>query len=96
MKHNLSRFVPCLLAVLLASATAGAAFWQEWKSGIEWPEPAVIDPGGPGQAPSDAIVLFDGKDLSAFKGGDRWEITDEGYAIVRGGSISTNQAFGDM
>ena len=31
-------------------------------------EPPVIDPGPVGGPPSDAIVLFDGKDLSKFRG----------------------------
>ena len=43
----------------------------EWKSGIVWPEPKVIDPGDATKAPSDAIVLFDGKDLSQWEGGDQ-------------------------
>jgi len=30
----------------------------------EGPQPPVVDPGGPGKAPSDAIVLFDGRDNS--------------------------------
>src|SRR4051812_43887993 len=34
----------------------------------EDPQPTVIDPGASGTAPSDAIVLFDGKDLSKFRG----------------------------
>ena len=35
----------------------------------EDPQPPVITPGAlPGAAPSDAIVLFDGKDLSKFRG----------------------------
>jgi len=28
----------------------------------EGPQPAVVDPGGPGKPPSDAIVLFNGRD----------------------------------
>ena len=40
------------------------------------------------------IVLFDGKDLSQWKGGDAWEIRD-GYAITRKHDISTKEAFGD-
>ena len=59
-------------------------------------EPRVIDPGPP---PSDAIVLFDGKDLSQWAGEKngpaKWEIKD-GVATVNGtGSISTKQEFGD-
>jgi len=64
-----------------------------WLSGIEWPEPKVIDPGGPGKAPSDAIVLFDGKDLSAWEGAEKWTIED-GVAIC-GGPLKTKQPFGD-
>ena len=32
----------------------------------EGPQPAVVDPGGPGKAPSDAIVLFNGRDNSGW------------------------------
>jgi hypothetical protein len=67
---------------------------REYKSGIVWPEPSVIVPGPAGAPPSDAIVLFDGKDLSQWKGGDNWEITD-GVATARKNGISTKQSFGD-
>jgi len=64
--------------------------------GIGADEPKVIDPGPP---PSDAIVLFDGKDLSRWaneSGGEaKWTIKD-GVATVNGtGSIMTRQEFGD-
>jgi hypothetical protein len=32
----------------------------------EGPQPTVVDPGGPGKAPSDAVVLFDGRDNSGW------------------------------
>src|SRR5437764_2153806 len=59
-------------------------------------EPRIIEPGPP---PSDAIVLFDGKDLSQWKGEKngpaKWEVKD-GVATVNGtGGISTKQEFGD-
>jgi hypothetical protein len=59
-------------------------------------EPRVIEPGPP---PSDAIVLFDGKDLSqwesAKKGPAKWFVND-GIATVNGsGNITTKQEFGD-
>src|SRR5437763_13815654 len=60
-------------------------------------EPRVIDPGPP---PSDAIVLFDGKDLSKWRsekdgGPARWEL-NESVATVNGtGSIRTQDGFGD-
>ena len=36
----------------------------EYLSGIKWPEPAIITPGKTAaDPPSDAIILFDGKDI---------------------------------
>jgi len=66
----------------------------EYLSGKVWPEPKVIEPGAEGSGPSDAIVLFDGKDLSQWEGGEKWVIQD-GAAISRGGGIHTKQEFGD-
>jgi hypothetical protein len=66
---------------------------REYNSGIVWPEPKVIDPGPPGGPPSDAIVLFDGKNLDAWKGGERWKIV--GGEAISGGSLTSKQAFGD-
>jgi hypothetical protein len=59
-------------------------------------EPRIIEPGPP---PSDAIVLFDGKDLSRWKGDKdgpaKWEVKDGVVTINGTGSISTKQEFGD-
>ena len=84
----------CSLALLILGATGTLwAFVQEYKSGIIWPEPPLVTTNDKG-VPSDAIVLFDGKDMSAWNGGDKWEIKD-GYALVRGG-VTSKQAFGDV
>lgn len=83
-----------LAGVLLAAASLGALPLKEWSSGKVWPEPKVVDPGPAGGPPSDAIVLFDGKDLSAFKGGESWKIAD-GAMTVGGGPIVSKQGFGD-
>lgn len=80
-----------VLAVLGWTACCPAA---EWKSGIVWPEPPVVDPGPPGGPPSDAIVLFDGKDLSKWHNGENWIIKD-GYAIANKSGITTKDSFGD-
>ena len=66
-----------------------------WK-----PAPAVVDPGRPGRPPSDAVVLFDGTDLSAWRGRDGaapWKVAD-GVLTVRpgAGNLTTKQAFGDV
>jgi len=64
------------------------------------PVPAIVDPGGGSKAPSDAIVLFDGTDLSAWEGRDgdaAWEVKDGAFTVVpRTGSITTRRAFGDV
>jgi hypothetical protein len=79
---------------------------EQWKiHDIDRPQPAVVDLGGsnaerpPGPPPSDAVVLFDGRDLSKWRSGDgaaKWRVADGYIEIVKGaGSISTRQAFGD-
>jgi hypothetical protein len=65
-------------------------------------EPPVVTPGKTGgDPPSDAIILFDGKDISKWRsvkdGGDaRWQIKD-GYieVIPQSGDIATKEEFGD-
>lgn len=70
------------------------------------PQPKVIAPGTaslqelPGQPPSDAIVLFNGRDLSQWestKGGPaKWKVENGYMEIVRKtGSIRTKRGFGD-
>ena len=65
------------------------------------PRPRVVTPsaaGEPVRAPSDAIVLFDGKDLSRWTSGEKpaqWKV-EHGYAEVNGtGDVETKDAFGD-
>jgi len=94
MKRRVLPMVCCLAAAVLTTTFLTAAFSAEWVSGIPWKEPPVIDPGPPGGPPSDAIVLFDGKDLSQWEGGEKWTIEDD-FAISKGGGIQTKQPFGD-
>lgn len=71
----------------------------------ERPQPAVVTPGTfptPerfGKAPSDAVVLFDGHDLSAWTDDEghpaAWKVQD-GAMTPSGGSIHTVQEFGDV
>ena len=78
---------------------------QKWRvHDITRPAPPVITPGAtPGSPPSDAIVLFDGKDLSKWakqtkaKNGSGWTI-EKGYVEVVGGSgdLVSKEKFGDM
>jgi hypothetical protein len=72
----------------------------------ERPLPAVVNPGTsssqeqPGAAPSDAVVLFDGKDSSAWVAMDgsptKWVVKDGALECVPGsGFVRTLQSFGD-
>ena len=68
---------------------------DEWKSGIDWPRPEVVEGTEPTTTPppEGAVVLLDGKDMSAWNGGDNWILKD-GYAEVKGGSVTSKQEFG--
>ena len=64
------------------------------------PQPTLVTPGAvPGGAPSDAVVLFDGSDLSAWQGRDgepQWKV-ENGYmeVVPKTGDIKTKELFGD-
>ena len=78
----------------LGIAASGYLLSDEYLSGKVWKEPRTIDPGDQTRAPSDAIVLFDGKSLDKWRQGDKW-LVKEGVATVQTTDISTLQAFGD-
>ncbi|WP_205512678.1 3-keto-disaccharide hydrolase [Longitalea arenae] len=65
------------------------------------PEPKVITPGkSASDAPSDAIVLFDGQNADAWAGKDngpvKWKVENGALTVVGGtGEIHSKQAFGD-
>lgn len=66
------------------------------------PQPRIVTPGAnPGDPPSDAIILFDGTDLSqwvsARDGGPaRWKVENGYMEVVPGtGDIQTKEPFGD-
>ena len=80
------------LAMLWMAGTAQAWF-PEWKHGLEFSEPEIVDPGSPSGAPADAIILFDGQDMSGWEGGDTW-VVEQGYGIVTT-TATTKQGFGD-
>ena len=85
--------------ILLAFSLSAQMVPQE----TEWYSPTppkVIPAKMPGAAPSDAIVLFDGKDLTLWKGekGDaQWEIRNGELTVKPGtGGIMTRRHFGDV
>jgi hypothetical protein len=80
--------LPWIAAAILSGALFAQAPPQTRAPGSSEndPQPRVVDPGTPGQAPSDAVVLFDGRDLSQWASRDgaplRWVVKDG--AIVSG------------
>jgi hypothetical protein len=57
--------------------------------------PPVVTPGTAGAPPGDAVVLFDGTDLSAFEGEHMWPVEDGAMTAERK-DLYTRQVFGDM
>ncbi len=106
--------IAAISAALMAFAHPGASPSGAAQAGKEWPihdrnrpEPPVITPGDasrqqqPGRPPSDAIVLFDGKDLSQWQqtnggGPAKWKV-EKGYCEVapKTGNIQTKRPFGN-
>jgi hypothetical protein len=86
------------LAALLSLGSLAAVVISAAPDSQEQKEPPVIAPGPP---PSDAIVLFEGKDLSKWQsaksGEAKWKLLGDGSMEVNGtGSIMTKEQFGDV
>lgn len=74
--------------------------------GTEWrvhdgsrPQPAVVTPGAGAAPPADAIVLFDGTDLSAWRQDGEaagWRLVDDAAEVNGTGPIETAEHFGDV
>ncbi len=78
---------------------------QTWPvHSLDRPQPPVVDPGParlPVPPPSDAIVLFDGNDLSQWQSQDgtpaKWVVKDGYMEVAPGaGTITTKRGFGDV
>lgn len=108
--YPMKKIVLLLLCAVFLLTTSQACFAQvdkRWKiHDMNRPLPPVVAPGttntqdAPGRPPSDAVVLFDGKDLAKWehKGGSpaKWKV-ENGYAEVvpDTGNIFSKQTFGD-
>ena len=95
-----------VLALSFIAMTTSMAFSQDKPQPKEtevWePEPRIVTPGPTASAPpSDAIVLFDGKNLDQWVGKDgnkpKWKVSEGAMTVVKGtGDIKTKQEFGDI
>jgi hypothetical protein len=111
MEWTISPLGLAATSLLLAAIAAGADAQdpRDWAIHDEKrPQPRIVDPGAtptgdsPGRAPADAIVLFDGKDLSQWRsqkeggGPAPWKVESGYMEVVAGsGGIQTAAGFGD-
>ena len=92
------------LGGVLSNAQSARPQVEKWKvHDPERPMPPVVDPGPDGEpvpAPADAVILFDGRDLSQWTDGKgqsaRWKV-ENGYmeVVAKTGAIRTKRSFGD-
>jgi hypothetical protein len=82
------------MAILLAVVIGGQLLGQRYLNGMIWKEPPVVTPGEGTAPPSDAIILFDGKNFDAWTGAKDWQVDADGGFTVKG-LIKTKQSFGD-
>jgi Domain of Unknown Function (DUF1080) len=96
-----------LVAILVADEARETASHVRWlQHDISRPRPPVVEPVGgppaaPTPAPKDAVILFDGTNLDAWRapGGKpaRWKVSDGIMEVAPGsGAIETKGKFGDV
>ena len=86
--------VASMISAVCWFGAGGCLHGAEFLSGIQWAEPAVVDPGPPGGPPSDAVVLFDGTDMSQWNEAEQWQVQD-GYVVAGPGNPVSKEVFGD-
>lgn len=105
MRQGRLFFTLVAAATLTAPALAAAQRPEDYpQHSMARPVPPVVDPGPgalPVPPPHDALVLFDGKDLSQWQqasGGPAQWIVRDGYFEVKPGTgtLQTKQGFGDV
>lgn len=94
--------VALLIVAFFASNCFGQTDYEKSRKTEVWePVPPVVTPAGELTAPSDAIVLFDGTDLSQWVkeedgSAPGWKVEDGTMTVVKKtGGIKTKQSFGD-
>jgi hypothetical protein len=94
-----SRVVAATIALVSFALAAFVISVSAADEGKKDQEPPVVDPGPVGGPPSDAIVLFDGKDLSRLRGERspelRWNLGDGYMETTPQGGVFSKQEFTD-
>lgn len=91
------------IGLFIAGTVAAQNRWKPESTEWYYPQPPVVKPGkASAQPPSDAVILFDGKDLLNWQsvgkdGGDaKWKVSNGEMIVVPGtGNICTKEYFGD-
>ena len=94
MMRSWKRLGVASLAAAALFVLVQRAVGDRYLSGLIWPEPPNVTPGENNSPPSDAIVLFDGKNFDAWAGAEKWKVDADGGFTVKG-NIQTKQGFGD-
>lgn len=103
-------FAVTLLAALSVTCLAQGVGYEDTPviPGTQWrvhdkarPNPPVVEPGpfAALEAPKDAIILFDGTDLSKWTGRKdkaSWKVENGYMEVTRTGDIRTRDTFGDI
>jgi 3-keto-disaccharide hydrolase len=96
-----------IIALLFCATPARSQVDTKWKiHDMDRPVPPVVTPGtsstqdSPGKPPSDAVVLFDGTNLSEWLdkdgGAAKWKVESGYFEVVpQTGYIHTKRSFGD-
>lgn len=98
--HMRKPFLLLITAVSMSAASAQEQTGDPKLTEVWTPVPPVVTPGTNNSAPSDAIVLIDGKDLSKWqnkKDGSpaKWKVGDGAITVEKGtGDIQSKEAFG--
>jgi hypothetical protein len=98
---NMYKTIGITCCALLGFSAVQAQITDPKATEVWTPEPRVVTPGNNGSAPSDAIVLFDGKNTSEWvsdkdSSAVQWDVADGAMTVKAGaGGIRTKRSFGD-
>ncbi|MEM6321828.1 MAG: DUF1080 domain-containing protein [Bacteroidota bacterium] len=98
----MKRYSLLLLSFVVIASYTNAQITDPKATEVWEPEPRVVTPGTTSSAPpSDAIILFEGKNLDEWTNGKGepagWEVADNAMTVVSGtGVVKTKREFGSI